>query len=308
MKSLITLLTFHLFFFSPLLVRAYDVEVDGICYGLIGNRKAFVTHPGDWSGDDEQWTKTYRGEIVIPEQITYKGHTYTVMSVGENAFAGQDNLTSVRLPSSVRGISACAFLGCTSLRQVTLSATMLGFGSCAFTGCTSLQQISLPRHAELVDSLTFYCCASLTRLVLPHRIRTVCQGALEHIPALNDLYCFATNPPFAEPGAFTPADQQHCILHVPAKALALYQESPVWRDFCGIVALSDEDYLGQGYRRGDINDDGRVDADDLALLRRLIVCLPDDKSIRWAADVNSDGIVNAVDFVKLAGELRVSKM
>ena len=70
MKSLIRLLTFHLFFLSQLLVHAYDVEVDGIYYGLIGTRMAFVTHPGDWSGDEEQWTKTYKGEIVIPDQIS----------------------------------------------------------------------------------------------------------------------------------------------------------------------------------------------------------------------------------------------
>ena len=71
-----------------------------------------------------------------------------------------------------------------------------------------------------------------------------------------------------------------------------------------LVALSDEDYLGQDYQRGDVNDDGQIDAEDLALLRRLIVRLPDDASVRWAADINADGIVNAVDFVTLAQRLQ----
>ena len=274
-------------------VFAYDVEVDGICYGIIGTRSAFVTYC------DMDRADYYKGRVVIPEQISYRGHTYPVLSIGENAFAGQENLTSVQLPSSLRAVSSCAFLGCTNLQQVSFPESLLVYGSCAFTGCTSLQQIALPRHAELVDSLTFYCCASLSSVVLPHCVRMVCQGALEHLPAITDLYCYSSNPPVAEQGAFTLADQQHCTLHVPSEAVSQYQESPVWSDFCRIVALSDDEYVAQNYQRGDSNDDGLVDANDLLLLRRFVVSLPNDAAVRWAADINGDGKVNAVDFVEL---------
>ena len=275
----------------------YGIEVDGIYYGLIGTQRAYVTHPGDWSAG-------YTGEVVIPSQISYGGRTYTVTSVDENTFAGCDELTSVLLPPTVRAVSSCAFVGCSSLRQVSLPETIEGFGSCVFTGCTSLEQAILPRHAEFVDTLTFYCCASLTSLVLPHRIQKVCQGALEHLPSLTDLYCFSSVPPVAEPGAFTLSDQQHCTLHVPAEAADLYRESPLWSDFYQIVSLDDPDYAEQNYQRGDINDDGKTDADDLALLQRLIVSLPDEVSVRWAADVNADGTVNAADFVELSKRLK----
>lgn len=301
MRRILFSLLLALFFLPP--SYADGIMVDGICYGLIGTQKAYVTHPAQWTMADEQWAMAYTGDVVIPSEISYGGRTYSVVSIGDNAFAGQYNLTSVHLPPSVHAVSPCAFLGCTALRQVSLSETMLVFSTCAFTGCTSLEQITLPRHTELVDSLTFYCCASLTSLVLPHRIRTVCGGALEHLPALTDLYCFASVPPVAELGAFTPSDQQRCTLHVPAEAVALYSESPLWSDFFQILPLSDSDYAGQNYQRGDINDDGRVDADDLALLRRLIVCLPDDASVRWAADINADGTVNAADYVALAKRL-----
>ena len=286
-------------FFSVFIgiIHAYDAEVDGIYYGFMSTRWAYVTHA--------DWSISYAGDVVVPAQVSYGGHTYEVMSVGPNAFAGCDELTSVQLPPTVRAVSDCAFLGCTALRQVSLPQTIQAFGCFAFTGCTSLQQITLPRHTALVDSLTFYCCASLRTLVLPHRIRTVCQGALEHLPALTDLYCFSTVPPMTEPGAFTLSDQMHCILHVPAESVALYQESPRWSDFYRIVPLSDADYTAQNYQRGDINDDGQIDTEDLALLRRLIVSLPDDASVRWAADINADGIVNSVDFVTLAKKLSV---
>ena len=287
-----------LHFFISFCAFAYDIEKNGICYGLIGTRLAFVTHYGL-----ENDAKKYSGRLVIPSHISHNGHIYSVVSVGENAFAGSDELISVQFPSTLRALSACAFLGCTGLRQVYLPESIQHFSSCVFTGCTSLQQITLPRRTEIIDTLTFYCCASLESIVLPHRVRMVCQGALEHLPSLTDLYCFSSVPPLAEPGAFTLSDQQHCTLHVPAEAVAMYRESPLWSDFYRIVSLTDADYVGQNYQRGDINDDGQVDADDLALLRRVIVRLPDDAAVRWAADVNADGIVNAVDYVTLAKKL-----
>ena len=278
-------------------LSAYDVEVDGVCYNLIaGRRMAYVTH----RGTDGVETNSYSGDVVVPATISYKGLTYDVLSVGDNAFAGCEELTSVQLPASLNAVSPCAFIGCTSLRQVSLPSTLKAISCCAFTGCTSLRRISLPRYAELVDTLTFYCCASLTSVVLPHRVRTVCQGALEHLPRMINLYCFSSEPPVAEQGAFSPRDQRRCVLHVPREALQKYRESPVWKDFHRIIVLSDADYAAQNYQRGDLNDDGRIDSVDLRLLQRIIVSLPDDSAVRWAADINGDGKVNSVDYVLLA--------
>ena len=288
---LLTSSTLHLF--------AYDVEVDGVYFNVIGSR-AYVTHRGA-SGSME--ANSYSGNVVVPEQITYRGKAYTVFHVGPNAFACCDELTSVQLPSTVTGLGPCAFLGCPKLQKVLMPATMRVLGACSFTGCLSLQEVTFPRYKESVDTLSFYCCSSLTSLVLPHRVRTVCQGALEHLPSMTDLYVFASLPPVAEPGSFTLSDQQKCTLHVPKETLKQYRESPVWKDFYRIVALSDNDYAAQNYRRGDINDDGLVDADDLALLRLIVVSLPDDSAVRWAADINSDGKVNGIDYVMLAKKL-----
>lgn len=282
------------------LLRAYDVEVDGIYYNLIGTTMAYVTHGGSFGGIEPN---SYSGDVVVPEQISYKGNTYRVYTIGNNAFACCDELTSVRLPSTVHGIGFCAFLGSDKLRQVYLPDDFRVVNSCAFTGCTSLQQFSFPRKAELVDSLTFYCCASLTSMVLPHRIRTICQGALEHLPSIRHLYCYASEPPKVEKGAFTLADQRKCTLHVPRESLDSYKKAPIWSDFSEIVPLSDAEYVERNYRRGDINDDGLIDDKDLALLRLIIVSLPDDSAVRWAADINEDGVVNAKDFVLLAKKL-----
>ena len=281
------------------LLHAYDVEVDGIYYNVIGTTFAIVTHGGPFDGIEPSYT----GDVVVPEQFKHNGNTYRVITVGNNAFAGCEELTSVQLPPTVHGVGACAFLGCLNLRQVSFSADVVAYGSCAFTGCLSLQEIELPRQAERIDTLTLYCCAALSTMVLPHRVRTVCQGALEHLPSMRHLYCYASEPPVAEEGAFARRDQRRCTLHVPREALQKYRESPVWKDFYRIVVLNDEDYQAQNYRRGDLNDDGKVDAEDLALLQRIVVSLPDDAAVRWAADLNGDGKINAQDYVILSKQM-----
>lgn len=47
----------------------------------------------------------------IPEGVT---------SIGEDAFAGSDSLTSITIPSSVTSIESCAFYGCDNLTEVTI--------------------------------------------------------------------------------------------------------------------------------------------------------------------------------------------
>lgn len=285
----------YLLLSSCSLLHAYELVVNGVYIGIVGPNFAYVTNRGLNSPEP-----SYTGDVVVPEQVTYNGRVYNVTSVGDNAFTGCDGLRSVQLPPKVTAISPCAFLGCTSLQSVNVSQNLYVISNTAFTACTSLQQISFPRYQEVVDSMTFYCCASLTSLILPHRIRTIYCTSMQHLSSLTDLYCFASEPPVAEVGAFTLADQKKCTLHVPKETLSKYQESQVWRDFGSIVPLEDAEYEKQGYQRGDINDDGTIDDKDLALLRLIIVSLPDDSAVRWAADINEDGIVNAKDYVLLA--------
>ena len=70
----------------PLVASADAVEIDGIYYNLITKAKgAEVTSNPD----------KYSGDIVIPDKITYEGNEYSVMFIGERAFAECEALTSV---------------------------------------------------------------------------------------------------------------------------------------------------------------------------------------------------------------------
>ena len=55
----------------------------------------------------------------IPEQVYYKGHSYTVTEIGRNAFEGKTCITSVSLPKTIKKIGFFA-LSKNSYSSITL--------------------------------------------------------------------------------------------------------------------------------------------------------------------------------------------
>ena len=97
------------------------------------------------------WTKTaevikkcglYKGNIIIPETVVYNELTYRVTSIGKEAFAFCDPLTSITIPDSVKRIGWKAFLDCESLEEIIIGNSVKGIGRHAFDGCDSLLSIA----------------------------------------------------------------------------------------------------------------------------------------------------------------------
>lgn len=103
---------------------AYDFMVDSIAYFKNDDGKSVRVASG----------VRYKGDIVIPENMTYDGVTYSVTEIGDEAFTGCTGLTSVSLPNSVTTIGQRAFYGCTGLASVIIGNSLSEIGSSAFEG------------------------------------------------------------------------------------------------------------------------------------------------------------------------------
>ena len=98
----------------------------------------------DWTKTAEVTEKSdgYEGAIVIPETVVFNELTYRVTSIGKEAFAFCDPLTSITIPDSVKRIGWKAFLDCESLEEIIIGNSVKGIGRHAFDGCDSLLSIT----------------------------------------------------------------------------------------------------------------------------------------------------------------------
>ena len=109
---------------------------NGIKYNILS--KYLVEIAENWDYTDE--TSYYSGDIVIPESVEMTNNTYTIIGIGEYAFADHD-ITSITIPNSVTTIGEFAFLACTGLTSITLPSSITSIKVGAFEECTNLTSI-----------------------------------------------------------------------------------------------------------------------------------------------------------------------
>lgn len=114
-----------------------------------------TTNPGLMFSFDD-WTRTYdvisytgnATSVEIPS--VYEG--YPVTNIGDAAFEGCSNLTSVTIGSGVTFIGEYAFKDCSSLTSLTIPDSVMSIGKGAFSGCSSLASILVAEGNETYHS------------------------------------------------------------------------------------------------------------------------------------------------------------
>ena len=109
---------------------AYDFYVGGIHYNITSSTDKTVAVT--YGSTDYSNANYCRGNVVIPESVTYNGITYRVTSIGSYAFIHCSYTTSVTIPNSVTSIGEHAFYDC-ALTSITIPSSVTSIGSYAFS-------------------------------------------------------------------------------------------------------------------------------------------------------------------------------
>lgn len=168
---------------------AYDFVVDGIYYNKDSNN-ATVTYKGNSYLDGD----SYSGDIVIPQNVTYKGVTYSVTKIGEYAFYKCSQLKSISIPQSINYIGVNAFEFCsTSFKGVYITdiaswcniafAVTLYMGDIfsnpliyahnLYLNGELVTNLIIPEGVKSIGSRAFVGCESIQNVVLPSSLETV---------------------------------------------------------------------------------------------------------------------------------------
>ncbi len=135
---------------------AYDFEVDGMYYNIVSasDKTCSVTY-----GDEK-----YIGDVIIPEAVTYKGRTLSVVAIGRFAFENCSELKSITIPNSVVAIDEDAFEGCSALTGIELPNALTSIRN-IFNGCSSLESITIPSSVIYMSDVVFKGCKALTNVI-----------------------------------------------------------------------------------------------------------------------------------------------
>ena len=168
-----SILLFSLFLL-PLMVSAEEAVIDGIKYNLV--KKVHSAEVVSYELVDDYWGTTYSaysGNIVIPASVEYEGETYSVTSIGEEAFSHCKSLTSIIIPNSVTSFGCRAFSCCSSLTSITIPESVTSIGNYAFYGCSSLTSVTIPNSVSSISYEAFSDCSSLISVTIPESVTLI---------------------------------------------------------------------------------------------------------------------------------------
>lgn len=268
----------------PLTANAQEItdsavsEASGDFEYTVKNNEITITK---YSGSEAQ--------VVIPDSID----GYKVAQIGDYAFSQNGKINKVTVPQTVYRIGSSAFAESPNLESVQLSDSVENIGSMAFEECINLREVKLPKSLYTICEETFYGCESLESITLPDVVNIgesafancinlkniVIPESVESIG--NDVFEFCNNVTFK--------CYENSYAHEYAKTNGI-----------NYSLIFDEREFG------DINNDGKVDVNDVTHLQRYIAGFTDESgapiipdSDLGYADITDEGTIDLRDVTAL---------
>ncbi len=114
----------------------------------------------------------------------------SVQTIGDLAFLGSENLTSVQIGSGVQTIGERAFFRCTALAEITIPDSVTDIGDYAFANCTNLVTVKIGAGVEQLNSYVFSDCTKLSSITFGRNIQSISTVAFRNCNSLTDVYIY----------------------------------------------------------------------------------------------------------------------
>lgn len=183
------------------LAASAAVQIDGLWYNLNSNNNTAEVVAS-------QGTQ-YSGDISIPTWAYYQNTSYKVTSIGNSAFEGCVDVTSVSIPSSVTSI-----------------------GNGAFWQCSSLKSVYIPDGVKTIGEGAFHNCFNLVSVFIPSSVTSIGSSAFSNCNNLNQVFSLIRSPFAINQNIFT--TYSTATLFIPKGTKSAYQAKSGWKKFSNI--------------------------------------------------------------------------
>ena len=135
----------------------------------------------------------------------------SVTNIGDYAFYGCRNLTSLSLPENITSIGCYAFDACRGLTSFVIPDHVTNIGTSAFAHCENLLSVSIGTSVSRIGDYAFNGCGALTALVIPASVIDIGWNAFIICSDLTKILVMEGNPKYHSDG--------NCLIETESKTL-----------------------------------------------------------------------------------------
>ena len=129
----------------------------------------------------------FKGIANIVASITYKGSTYEVLEIGNEAFSGCKSLTSVTISNSVTSIGGYAFSDCENLNSVVIGDNVVEIGANVFYSCGNLTSVIIPNSVKYLGESAFMDCEGLASVIIGSNVMRIAERVFDGCCSLDSV-------------------------------------------------------------------------------------------------------------------------
>ena len=159
--------------------NAYDFEVNGIYYNIVSleDLTCEVTRNN---------YALYSGDIIVPDKVLYNGKEITVVRIGKEAFSGGNQVTSVKLPNTIKEIGRFAFRY-TKISMIDIPNSVKTIEAGAFQDCINLKSFKMGNGIEVIGSNVFSNCINISSITFNNIISNISEEMFSGCTSLTEV-------------------------------------------------------------------------------------------------------------------------
>ena len=164
------------------------LTISGTCganvYWTLNQNNGKLTIYGTGSMDNWELHAPWNSNKSEIKSVTI---TYGVTSIGDFAFFGYRNLTSIEIPDSVTSIGRNAFSGC-NVMSIEIPDSVTSIGYRAFADCKNLTSIEIPDSVTSIGDQAFNECTGLTSITMLNSVTSIGDQAFLGCSSLKEVH------------------------------------------------------------------------------------------------------------------------